>query len=282
MERTRAVALVVFTTGALSALFALTSDRTSCAEREEGTPQATVESLFSGKLRIVDLSYALNGNNPYWPGEKYEPFEIRTIATLEADGVLSKAISLPEHFGTHIDAPNHFEAMRPSVDRIPLTQLFGPGVLIDVAPLAEQDPDFQLEVSHLVGWEKKHGPIPEGAIVLLRTGWSRYWNNAARYRNQDVRGTLHFPGYSAAAARFLVNERHIRGLGIDTLSIDRGMSKEFDVHHIVNKAQKFGLENVANLDKLPPRGFYLILAPMKIEGGTGGPTRIFAVLPETA
>ncbi len=120
-------------------------------------------------------------------------------------------------------------------------------------------------------WEGKHGRVPEGAVVLLYTGWSRFWTNYARYKNQDPMGKLHFPGYSEAAAKVLVGERKARGLGIDTLSIDPGLSRDFAVHHVVNGAGRYGLENVANLDRLPPRGFHVIVAPLKIETGSGGP-----------
>ena len=239
-----------------------------------------LSDLFNAKIRVIDLTYTLNGKNPYWPGDNYRPFELKTIATLENDGVLSKVISMPEHLGTHIDAPNHFEKNQPAVDQITPQQLFGPAVLLDVTAQAEQNADYQLGMTDIEAWEKEHGRIPDGAIVLLRTGWGRFWNNYDRYKNQDALGKLHFPSFSAESARFLVNKRKVRGVGIDTLSIDRGISKDFHVHHIMNRAGKFGLENVANLDKLPPRGFYLVVAPIKIETGSGGPTRIFAVVPD--
>lgn len=239
----------------------------------------TLEDLAGGKTRIVDLTYALNSRNPYWPAENYEPFQLKTIATLEKNGVLSKAFSCPEHLGTHLDAPNHFEANRPSVAEIPPEQFFSAGVRIDISMQAALDNDYLLSVKDVEEWEKQHGRIPEGAVVLLYTGWGQYWENFARYKNQDVQGKLHFPSYSPAAARFLIDERHARGLGVDTLSIDSGISKDFAVHHLVNAANRYGLENVAHLEQLPARDFYLFVAPIKIETGTGGPTRIFAILP---
>lgn len=250
----------------------------TCSAEEPTVP--TLDDLASGRVAIVDLTWPLNEKNAYWPGENYKPFKLETIATLEKDGVLSKAISMPEHLGTHIDAPNHFEKNQPDVSQIPPEQLFGPGIVIDVAPKAEQDVDYMASLDDVRAWEKGQGRVPDGAIVLLHTGWGRHWSNYERYKNQDVRGKLHFPGYSAEAARFLVSERKVRGLGIDTLSIDRGTSTEFAVHHIVNAAGKYGLENVARLERLPPRGFWLMIAPIKIETGSGGPTRIFAVLPK--
>ncbi len=241
-----------------------------------------LEALFNGEMEIFDLTYPLNATSPYWPAENYVPFSLHTIATLKKDGVLSKSFTSPEHLGTHIDAPNHFEPNQPSVDQIPPKQLFAPGVVIDVAPQAEIDADYRITKADIDTWEKQHGPIPKGAVVLANTGWGRFWTNFDRYKNQDIRGGLHFPGFSAEAAKFLVKERNIKGIGIDTLSIDYGPSKDFIVHHIINGAGKYGLENVAHLDKLPPRGFYLVIAPIKIETGSGGPTRLFAVVPPKA
>lgn len=241
----------------------------------------TLEDVVSGRAKMIDLTYALNPQNAFWPGENYQPFELKTIATLEKDGVLSKAICMPEHLGTHLDAPNHFEKNQPSVEKLTAKELFGPGVVIDMEAKAEQDADSTLSRADIDRWEQQHGEIPSGAIVLLRTGWGRFWNNVARFQNRDARGQLHFPSYSAEAARFLIENRKARGLGVDNLSIDPGNSQEFPVHHIVNGAGRFGLENVANLDQLPPRGFYLFVAPMKIETGSGGPARIWAILPAT-
>lgn len=241
----------------------------------------TLADVAEGRAEIVDLTWPLNEENGYWPGEGYTPFRLETIATLEKDGVLSKKFSMPEHLGTHIDAPNHFEPNQPTVSEIAPSQLIGPGVVIDIEHRAEQDPDTMLTIADIEQWEREHGPIPEGAVVLLHTGWGRHWKNYARYKNQDTTGGLHFPGFSGEAAGWLVDHRTIRGIGIDTLSIDRGQSKEFKVHHIINGAGRYGLENVAALDKLPPRGFHLIVSPIRIENGTGGPTRIFAILPQT-
>jgi kynurenine formamidase len=232
----------------------------------------------SERVRFIDLALPLNDRSPFWPGEKYQAFRLETIATLEKDGVLSKAFSMPEHLGTHIDAPNHFEKDRPGVDRIPAEQLFGPGVMIDLAVKCEQDADAMLTVADVAEWERANGAIPRGAIVLLHTGWGRHVSTPARYQNRDVMGKMHFPGYSAEAAEWLVRERDVRGIGIDTMSIDRGLSTKFEVHHVINKAGKYGLENVANLDGLPAKGFGVVVAPIKIEGGSGGPTRIWGVV----
>ncbi len=215
----------------------------------------------------------------FWPGDNYKPFDVQTLATIEKDGVLSKSFYMTEHCGTHLDAPNHFEAKGQPVDQIAPDRLFAPGVLIDVSGPAAGDPDYRLRLEDVKQWEVAHGPIPRGAVVLLNTGWWRHWSTPAHYRGGDVQGQLHFPGFSPAAVRFLLSEREVRGIGIDTLSVDYGMSRDFEVHHMLGQAGRYGLENVAYLDKLPARGFYLVVAPIKLETGSGGPTRIFAILP---
>jgi kynurenine formamidase len=239
-----------------------------------------LQQLFSGQLTIVDLTYPLNDTSPYWPGSTYNPFQLDTLATLEKDGVLSLAYSTPEHLGTHLDAPNHFAEGQIPVDQIAVTDLFGPAVVVDVVAKAEADPDYRLSKQDLLDWEAQNGRLPAGAIVLMYTGWGKRWSDYEAYKNADEQGRMHFPGFSEEAARFLVEERDIKGIGIDNLSVDYGLSKDFVVHHIVNGAGKYHLENVANLDKLPAKGANLIVAPVKIEGGSGGQARIFAVLPE--
>ena len=267
----------------LCVLLVPASERPSRARGDSPSPTValslTLGDVVSGRARIVDLAYPLNPQANYWPGEKYQPFRMETIATLANDGVLSRTLSFPEHIGTHLDAPNHFEADRPSVAELKPEQFFAPGVVIDISVPSEQNADYGLTVADIEAWETRHGRIPEGAVVLLRTGWGRFWSQPARFQNRDARGTLHFPSYVEESARFLVEKRAVRGLGVDNLSIDRGISRKFHVHHIVNAAGLYGLENVAHLDQLPPRDFVLVVAPIKVESGTGGPVRLFAILP---
>jgi kynurenine formamidase len=249
------------------------------AAKSDPVLAVTLGQLASGNAKLIDLTYPLNDKSPFWPGENYQPFQLRIIATLEKNGVLSKTFAMPEHFGTHLDAPCHFEKGQPSIEAIRSEDLFAPGVLIDITMQAETDADYRLTPNDIEDWEKAHGRIPDRAIVLLRTGWGRFWDKIVRYRNQDATSQMHFPGFSTDAARWLVKERNVRAIGIDTLSIDHGPSKDFVVHHVINGAGRYALENVAHLDKLPPRDFFLIVAPIKIESGSGGPARVFAVLP---
>ena len=183
-----------------------------------------------------------------------------------------------EHYGTHLDAPAHFPPGKTTVDQIPVKQLFGPAVVIDVRAESGKDADYQLGVARVEDWEKRHGRIPEGAIVLLRTGWALRWPDVQKYRNQDANGIMHFPGFSVEAAKLLI-ERKVSGLGCDTLSIDPGTSSDFAVHHVALGAGLYHLENLAGMSELPETGAFLIVAPIKLEGGSGGPARVFALLP---
>src|SRR5258708_29163056 len=166
-----------------------------------------------------------------------------------------------------------------TIDKIPAEKFFAPAVVVDVRKEAERDPDYQLTVKRVEAWEEKHGKIPVGAMVLLRTGWAARWPDVVRYRNQDANGKMHFPGYSVEAAKLLL-ERKISGLGCDTLSIDPGNSPDFPVHHLVLGAGVYQLENLADLKDLPESWAMLIAAPIKLEGGSGGAVRVFALVAE--
>ncbi len=238
-----------------------------------------LEALFDGELEVVDLTHSLSVSMPYWPNPAGNPFRHDTLSA-HADGAPRMAAYFtPEHHGTHLDAPVHGAVGRRSVDQLRPIDLWGPAVVIDIADLAANDPDHLLSVEDVTAWEREHGVIPAGAVVLLATGWGRKWTDPESYRNLDADGRLRFPGFSPDAARFLVEERDIRGLGIDNMSVDYGLSTDFAVHGITHGAGKYHLENLANLHRLPPTGAYLIVAPVKIEGGSGGQVRVYAVLP---
>ncbi|MCS6804535.1 MAG: cyclase family protein [Acidobacteriota bacterium] len=240
--------------------------------------QGLLESALTGKATIVDLTHKLSSAIPYWPGPAYKPFHFETIATLEKDGVYSGAFCMAEHMGTHVDAPNHFEAGQASIDALPLQHLIAPAAVIDVRQQVARDPDYRLTVDDLKRWEKKHGRVPRNALVCLYTGWDARWSDPIAYRHQDEQQVMHFPGFSAEVAEFLVTQRHIRGIGIDTLSVDYGPSKDFIVHHIMNRAGKYHLENLANLGRLPATGAVIIAAPIPIDNGSGAPARVFAIV----
>jgi kynurenine formamidase len=214
---------------------------------------------------------------PYWPGPQYKPFQFETIATLEKDGVYSGAFCMAEHMGTHVDAPNHFEAGRVSVDGLNLRQLIAPAVVIDVREAVERNADYQLTVEDLRRWEQENGRVAAGALVFMYTGWDARWSDAEAYRHQDEKKVMHFPGFSPEAAEFLV-QRQVSGIGIDTLSVDWGPSKDFRVHHIMNGAGKYMVENVANLGRLPVAGAIVIVGVLPIQNGSGAPARVLALM----
>jgi len=236
-----------------------------------------LDHIPSGKMRVIDLTYAINDKLVPWPGDE-KWFEARANATVEKDGFFTRSFWMLEHYGTHLDAPAHFPPGTTTVDQIPVKQLFGPAVVFDVREQGAKDADFQLGVREVEGWEKRHGQIPAGAIALLRTGWAARWPDAESYRNQDAQGKMHFPGFSAEAARLLI-ERKVSGLGCDTMSVEYGASEDFALHHLTLGAGLYHLENLADLAALPETGASLIVAPIKLEGGSGGPVRVFALLP---
>jgi len=241
------------------------------------SPQAWLRGVSDGSTRVVDMTYAINGKLPAWPGTD-RTFEAKVEATPEKDGYFARSFWTLEHYGTHMDAPAHFPPGKEYLDQIPVQHLFAPAVVIDVRDEVGKEPDYRLRVMRVEKWEALHGRIPAGAVVLLRTGWASRWPDQARYRNMDAAQVMHFPGFSVEAARLLI-ERGAVGLGIDTLSIDYGPSKDFEVHRVTLPAGLYQLENLANLDQLPDAGAFLISAPIKLEGGSGGPVRVFALLP---
>ena len=232
--------------------------------------------------KVVDLSHGFGPETVYWPTAKR--FALEVVAKGESGGHWYEANNFcaAEHGGTHMDAPAHFARAGAATDQVPVTAGIGPLVRVDVSAQAAQDPDYRLSVADLQAWEAAHGRIPKGAIVVMFSGWGARWPDAARYLGSDAPGDtahLHFPGFSREAAEFLVRQRDINAIGVDTPSIDAGPSQDFIVHQIINGANKPGFENLASLERVPASGATLIALPMKIEGGSGGPLRAIALLP---
>ncbi len=267
----------------------------ACGRGEGGSDSAapataTVASEHRSPLdglreaRLVDLSYGYDEETLYWPTSP-SAFEKKELAYGTTEGgyfYASNSICTPEHGGTHLDAPIHFTEGAQTVDEIPLRRLIAPAVVIDISRQASEDPDYRLRREDVEAWEERHGLVPEGAVVLLLTGWGRFWSDRKAYFGDDTPGDasdLHFPSYGREAAELLVTERRVGVLGVDTASIDYGPSTEFWVHRIAGEANVPGLENVARLEELPATGAWVVALPMKITAGSGGPVRIAALLP---
>lgn len=248
-------------------------------------PRVTAAQVFDlDRVQLVDLTHSFNARTLYWPTSP-STFKLEQLAFGPTDAgyfYAANAFSAPEHGGTHIDAPIHFAEGRRTVDRIPLDQLVRPAIVIDVTRQAAADPDYRLTREDVLEFEEQNGRIELGSIVLLRTGWSRYWPDARSYLGDDTPGDaskLHFPSYGEEAARLLVEERKVAMLGADVASIDYGQSEDFIVHQLASAAEVPGLENLMNLEQLPPRGAVVVALPIKIEGGSGGPARVIALVP---
>jgi len=234
--------------------------------------------------RIVDLTYPFDAESVYWPTAETFKLE-KDFEGMTENGYYYSAyrFAAAEHGGTHLDAPVHFAKGRNSVDQIPLDQLTGTGLVVDVSTQCAANADYLVSVADLQNWEKRNGRIPVGSIVLLRTGFGKYYPDRKKYLGTDERGPaavakLHFPGLDPEAARWLTQNRSIKAIGLDTASIDRGQSTVFESHRTLFEKNIPAFENVANLDQLPVKGFTVIALPMKIKGGSGGPLRIIAML----
>lgn len=214
--------------------------------------------------RVIDLGHPLREGDPSWSGEPaFDREGTRQNGRFESE----------EHFGTHLDAPSHFGGQW-TTEAIPVDRLVRPGICINVTGKPE---DYQISIADVKAFESRHGAIPEGAIVLFATGWDVRWPDRKTYMNER-RGTKHFPGISQDAARYLV-ERKVVGIVIDTPSVDYGPSEKYETHHITNPANVYHVENARGLTKLPPTGFTVVVAPVNLAGGSGGPTRVFALSP---
>lgn len=249
----------------------------------------TFYSVFSHALdlaayRLVDLTHSFNRETIYWPTDT-SGFKLEQLAHGKTDAgffYAANALCTAEHGGTHLDAPIHFAEGRRTNEQIPLEQLIAPAIVIDVSKHAASDRDYRLSREDVLKFEKRHGKISPGTIVLLRTGWSKHWPDRKKYLGDDTPGdasNLSFPSFGEKAAKLLVEERKVAMIGVDTASIDYGRSRDFIVHRIAAARNIPGLENLTNLEKLPATGATIIALPMKIEGGSGGPVRVIALAP---
>ncbi len=243
--------------------------------------ESLADMLAKGKW--IDLSYDFSDRTLYWPNNP-TGFKLDTQfngTTAAGFYYSSNAFFTPEHGGTHLDAPVHFAKGKWSADEIPLHQLLGEAVVIDVSAKAINNADYQISVADVEAWENSNGKIPDDAILLFKTGWGKFYPDAEKYlgtkeKGQEAVAKLHFPSIHPDLASWLVKNRKIKAVGIDAASVDYGQSKDFKTHQILYAENILGFENVANIEQLPVKGAYIIALPMKIKSGTGGPLRIVA------
>lgn len=225
--------------------------------------------------RLVDLTH------PLWPGfpvfPRFRPPAIVTVTSIENDGFLARELTLNEHTGTHVDAPAHYIHGGTQVDRLEPAGLLAPLAVVRIADRAVHDPDSVLEMTDLERWERRHGRIPRGAVVAVDSGWGARAHDAEAFVGLDAFGTMHFPGAGAEAATFLVTERGISGLAVDTLSLDRGAAAAPDTHRVVLGAGCYGVECVAGLDRVPDTGAHVLIGCLPILAGSGAPARVLAL-----
>jgi len=281
MQRTR-TPLQLLALAAAASLIGCEAE--TSAGRREDSPSPPPLAAALGDAELVDLSHPFDERTLYWPTAP-DGFQLRSLAHGETEAgyfYTANAFSAPEHGGTHLDAPRHFARDGADAAQLALEQLSGPAVVIDVRDRVQGDDDYRAQVADIERFEAGEGRIPNGAIVLLRTGWATRWPDPRAYFGTDTPGDasdLHFPSWGEAAARFLVGERDVRALGVDTASTDYGPSRDFPVHRVLGAHGVVGIENVANLDALPATGAWVLAAPMKIAGGSGAPLRMIGWIP---
>jgi kynurenine formamidase len=242
-------------------------------------PAATQQKalrLPGGFRDVVDLTHPLSPSLPVYPG--YKPIQMRARSSVAQNGFANNEVTFDEHTGTHVDAPSHFVAGGTSGDRLPVDRLIAPLVVIEIADRAAKDADTLVSVDDLLQWEKRHGRVPVGALVAMHSGWDARVKTADRFLNRDAKGTMHAPGFSEQAARFLIDQRDICGVGVDTLSLDAAAAQKFIAHVVILGAGKYGVELMANLGRVPPAGATVIVGAPKHEGATGGPARVLALV----
>lgn len=226
--------------------------------------------------KVIDLSHVITPNIPLWPGDP--AVEFTPVADFETDGYYLRSFTIGEHSATHMNAPNSFHADGVGIDQYEPESLVRPAVVIDVREKVRHNDDYVIDKSDVLAWESRHGRIKPGTLVLFYTGWQARWHDPAAFMNEDAQG-LHFPGIGGETTRFLLDERGIAGVGIDTHGTDPGMDTSFATNTQVLARKGIILENLANLDKLPPKGTTLVIGILRLQEGSGSPVSVMAFVP---
>lgn len=256
-------------------LFKLGVGAAAAAALSPAAARAQQQARQFSYANVQDLTHVFGINTPLFPA--YSPPIYRTLFTVQEHGFYVNQITYAEHTATHIDAPAHFAPEGLYVDQIPATELIAPLAVVDIKEKVATDPDALVTLDDLLAWERRYGQLPDGAAVFMNSGWGTRYPNPPAFVNQDSGGVLHFPGFSQDAVDFLLAERNVVGIGVDTLSLDHGPSTSFAVHNTWLPANRWGIENLANLDSVPPSGALVVVGAPKVAGGSGGPSRIIAL-----
>ena len=227
--------------------------------------------------RVVDLSRTVHPKIPVWPGDP--SVELEDVAHIAGDGFFLRRFSMGEHTATHMNSPASFHADGETIDAYLPESLVAPAVVIDVREETQADSDYALTIGAVKAWENIYGPIPAGSVVLLHTGWQEKWDSPCCYLGLDQHGHMSFPGFGVEAACYLLSERGAAGLGIDTHGLEPGASEGFPVNSLALEQPRLALENLANLDRLPPTGAIIVIGIIRLEGGSGSPVSVLAFLP---
>lgn len=227
--------------------------------------------------RVVSLSHVVHPGIPKWPGDPEVEYE--TVARISGEGYYLRRFSLGEHSATHMNAPVSFHQHGLGIDSYETNSLVVPAVVVDVRDQATESSDYCLTGEDLENWERRFGPVPTRSAVLLHTGWQARWGSPKEFFNQDSAGRCHFPGFGMETARFLLDQRQIAGIGIDTHGVDGGLDETFAVNRLMLGQPRIVLENLANLDQLPPTGTTLIIGVLSLKGGSGSPASVLALVP---
>jgi len=242
------------------------------------SPSANAAEMLKQRIeatKVIDLTHRLYGEMPFWPGGV--PFKKIRLVDYDQGFQLHK-FETGENTGTHVDAPSHFIKGNKPIDQLSLSELIVQAMVIDIQDKVAANPDYQLAATDVRTWEAEHGKISAGSLVILNTGWHKRFVNPKRYINMGDDKVMHFPGFGPDSAELLV-ERDVAGIGIDTLSLDHGPSKDYATHVIMLKANKYQIENLANLDALPPTGATVIVGVLPVKNGSQAQARVIALLP---
>jgi kynurenine formamidase len=228
--------------------------------------------------RVVDLQHVITQHIPLWPGDPHVQFTV--VATMKKDGYYLRKFAIGEHSATHMNAPNSFIAgNNEAITSYAPEQRVVPAAVIDVRDKCAANADYQLTQADVTAWEAQHGQIKPGTFVIMFTGWQDKWNDPTAFINQDAKGNLHFPGFAKATTMWLVNDRQIAGVGIDTHGVDPGSDTSYATNTEMAATHRIAIECMANLDQLPPAGATLILGPLALQNGSGSPLSIMALVP---